>query len=164
MSTFRFHRHGLAYSLKSSNEVGSALLLDDDVNDPSKNPVGGTFIFSSKGVLKAKTPDGTVTTIAPSSGGGGGGAAPILYTINRPVNTAEKIYIPVPDPTHAPIVTFWQAGAEVTANQLSNSFGITYGMFDSSGVTSTSQLRLDFEWGTDFSAPNDHLYIGVLPI
>lgn len=164
MSTFRFHKKGLVYSLKSSNEVGSALLLDDDVTDPPKNPSGGTLIFSSKGVLKARTPDGTVTSIAPSSGGGGGGASTILYTINVFVTTGQKIYIPVPDPTRAPIITFWQAGAKLTDNQVDNSLGIAYGMYDSSGIVSTSTLRLDFQWDMDFSLPNEHVYIGILPV
>jgi hypothetical protein len=45
--------------------AGPMLFLANDTGDPTGNPTGGTLIYSSAGVLKARTPDGTVTQIAP---------------------------------------------------------------------------------------------------
>ena len=49
--------------------AGYMLFMGDDTSDPTTNPVGGTIVYSSAGKLKARTPDGTVTQIAPAAGG-----------------------------------------------------------------------------------------------
>jgi hypothetical protein len=54
---------GGAPSLGSGS--GPLLYLANDTADPSGSVTGGALVFSSGGVLKAKTPDGTVTQIAP---------------------------------------------------------------------------------------------------
>jgi hypothetical protein len=51
---------------------GGMLYIGNDTVDPSSSVTGGTLLFSSAGVLKAKTPDGTVTPLAP-----GGAYAPV---------------------------------------------------------------------------------------
>lgn len=45
--------------------AGPMLFLHDDTSDPTTNPAAGTILYSAAGVLKARTSDGTVTTIAP---------------------------------------------------------------------------------------------------
>lgn len=45
--------------------VGPMVFLADDTTDPSTNPTGGTIVYSSAGVLKARSPSGTITQIAP---------------------------------------------------------------------------------------------------
>jgi hypothetical protein len=47
--------------------TGSMMFLGNDTADPSTNPTGGTILFSSAGVLKARTPNGAVTQIAPAN-------------------------------------------------------------------------------------------------
>jgi len=47
--------------------TGPILFIGNDTADPNANPTGGTLLFSSTaGTLKARTPDGTVTQIAPA--------------------------------------------------------------------------------------------------
>jgi hypothetical protein len=46
--------------------TGPMVFLANDTIDPTANPTGGGILFVSSGVLKARTPDGTVTQIAPS--------------------------------------------------------------------------------------------------
>jgi hypothetical protein len=55
------------------------VFLANNTSDPTANPTGGTLVFSSAGVLKARTPDGTVTQIAPAAGGGTGPAVGSPY-------------------------------------------------------------------------------------
>jgi hypothetical protein len=51
---------------------GGMLYIGNNTGDPSGSITGGTLVYSSAGVLKAKTPDGTVTPLAP-----GGAYAPV---------------------------------------------------------------------------------------
>jgi hypothetical protein len=51
---------------------GGMLYIGNNTGDPNGSVTGGTLLFSSAGVLKAKTPNGTVTPLAP-----GGAYAPV---------------------------------------------------------------------------------------
>jgi hypothetical protein len=47
--------------------AGPMIFVANDTADPTTNPTGGVIIFAAAGVLKARTPNGTITTIAPAA-------------------------------------------------------------------------------------------------
>jgi len=66
--------------------TGPMMFVGNDTADPSTNPTSGTILFSSAGVLKARTPDGTVTQIAP--------AALRLSTVKVTATGANSVTVP----------------------------------------------------------------------
>jgi hypothetical protein len=100
--------------------TGPMVYLGNDTADPSANPTGGTIIYSAAGVLKARTPDGTVTQIAPAVGGvsfplsnSAAAATTVEYQTNvTGIDTQYRFSI------NARGDHFWGTGSAVTDTQL----------------------------------------------
>jgi hypothetical protein len=106
-----------AFNPGPAGAAGPMLYLANDTGDPTASASGGTLIYSSAGVLKARTPDGSVTQIAPATN----------------ANVVAPLVLTAPTATTVPLTIKGAASQSSQLLSFQNSAGTALAYIDQTG-------------------------------